>query len=86
MNRSAFELKLLSRKVVHDSQRSDSEFPICQLYGHVKEFSPAREVEVIVIQQVKDIHGREGWDSLAWHVFTTMSITPDRRSSGIILY
>jgi len=48
----------------------------------VKEFSPAREEEVIVTQQVTDIYGRDGWDSLAWHVFTTMSITPDRRSSA----
>ncbi len=29
----------------------------CRLHGHVREFSPAREEEVIVIQQVKQIYG-----------------------------
>ncbi len=48
---------------------------VCRLYGQVREFSPAREEEVIVIQQVKEILGEEGgWDSVAWHGFTTMSI------------
>ncbi len=42
----------------HDSQRNDSEFPISRLYGHVREFSPAREEEVIVMQQVTEIYGR----------------------------
>jgi hypothetical protein len=34
----------------------------------VREFSPARQEEVIVIQQVKDIYGREnGWDDNTHH-------------------
>jgi hypothetical protein len=36
---------------------------------------PVREAEVIFMQQVTEIYGGEGgWDSLAWHGFTTMSI------------
>ncbi len=35
------------------------------------------------MQQVTEIYGGEGgWDSLAWHGFTTMSTSPDRRSSA----
>jgi len=38
-------------------------------------FRPVREAEVIFMQQVTEIYGGEGgWDSLAWHGFTTMSI------------
>ncbi len=34
----------------------------------MREFSPAREEEVIVIQQVTDIYGRENrWDALSYH-------------------
>jgi len=52
-----------------------AQLPVCRLYGQVTEFSPAREEEVIVMQQVTEIYGGEGgWDSLAWHGFTTMSI------------
>jgi len=52
----------------HDSQRSDSEFPISRLYVHVTVFSPAREETVIVMQQVTEIYGGEnGWDDSARH-------------------
>jgi hypothetical protein len=33
----------------HDSQRSDSEFPISRLHVQVRVFRPAREEEVIVM-------------------------------------
>ncbi len=37
-------------------------WPYNALYGHVREFSPSREEEVIVMQQVTEIYGREnGW-------------------------
>jgi len=46
-----------------------AQFPISRLYGHVRKFSPAREEEVIVMQQVMEIYGREnGWDDSTHHV------------------
>jgi len=48
--------------------------PVSRLYVHVTVFRPVREAEVIFMQQVTEIYGEEGgWDSLAWHGFTTMS-------------
>jgi len=56
--------------------------PVCRLYVHVTEFSPAREEEVIVMQQVTEIYGRQnGWSILP----TTQGIKLircSRRSEG----
>ena len=42
--------------------------PVSRLYGQVREFRPAREEKVPVMQQVMEIYGREnGWCSLAQH-------------------
>ena len=41
---------------------------VSRLYGHVREFSPAREEKVIVMQQVTEIYGREnGWGDSGYH-------------------
>ena len=45
-----------------------AQLPVSRLYGHVRGFSPDREEEVIVMQLVKEIYGREnGWDDSTHH-------------------
>ncbi len=54
-----------------------AQFPISRLYGHVREFSPAREEEIIVMQQVTDIYGREnGWGCSSHHMEPDLAVTP----------
>ena len=41
---------------------------VCRLYVHVTVFGPAREAEVIIIQHVTEIYGREnGWGTLTYY-------------------
>ncbi len=46
-------------KSMNQEDRRVGTCPVCRLYGHVREFSPAREEEVIVMRQVTEIYGRE---------------------------
>jgi len=56
--------------------RSDSKFPRSRLYGQVTVFRPAREAEVIVMQQITEIYGREdGWGDPTHHTAAEISHT-----------